>query len=57
MVFCESSNAGFIWRKLVPDLKEDYSQGFPNEETIKSEILDMVCAMRNLENINKDDVE
>jgi hypothetical protein len=43
------------WRKLVPDLEDDL-QDFPNEE-IKSEILDMVCAMRSFENINKDNDE
>jgi hypothetical protein len=31
-------------------------QDFPNEE-IKSEILDMVCAMRSFENINKNNDE
>jgi hypothetical protein len=32
-------------------------QGFPNEEIRKSEILDMVCAMRSFKNINEDDIE
>jgi hypothetical protein len=40
------------WKKLLPDLEEDYLQGFPNEE-IKSEILDMVCDMRSFENKKK----
>jgi hypothetical protein len=43
------------WRKL-PDLEEDDFQGIPNEEISKSEILDMVCAMRSFENIDKDNV-
>jgi hypothetical protein len=42
-----------LWRKLATDL----GQGFPNEETSKSEILDMKCAMRSFENINKDIIE
>jgi hypothetical protein len=42
-----------LWRKLAPDL----GQGFSNEETSKSEILDMKCAMRSFENINKDIIE
>jgi hypothetical protein len=33
------------WTKLVPDLRGNDFQGFPNEEISKSEILDMVCAM------------
>jgi hypothetical protein len=41
------------WRKLVPDQGEDDLQGFPNEEISKSEILDMICAMRSFENINE----
>jgi hypothetical protein len=32
-------------------------QGFPNEEISKSEILDIVCAMRSSENLNEDNVE
>jgi hypothetical protein len=32
-------------------------QGFPNEEINKSEILDMVWAMRSFENINEDNVK
>jgi hypothetical protein len=45
------------WRKILPDLEQDDLQGFPNEEISKSKILDMVCAMRSFENINKDNVE
>jgi hypothetical protein len=40
------------WRKLLQDIEDDDLQSFPNEEISKSEILDMVCAMRSLENIN-----
>jgi hypothetical protein len=43
------------WRKLLPDL--DDLQSFPNEEISKSEILDMVCAMKSFENIDEDNVE
>jgi hypothetical protein len=32
-------------------------QGFPNEEVSKSEILDMVYAVRRSENINEDNIE
>jgi hypothetical protein len=46
-----------LWRKHLPDLKEDGLQGFPNEEVGKFEILDMECAMRSFENVNKDNVE
>jgi hypothetical protein len=42
------------WRKRLPDLEEDDLQGFPNEEIRKSEILDMVCAMRSFKNINEE---
>jgi hypothetical protein len=47
------------WRKLLPDLDDDDDdlQGFPNEESSKSEILDMVCAIINFENINEDNTE
>jgi hypothetical protein len=45
------------WRKPVPDLEEYGLQGFCNEEISKSEILDVVCAMRSFENINEDNVE
>jgi hypothetical protein len=38
------------WRKLLPDLEE---QGFPNKKISKSEILDMVCAMRSFENVDE----
>jgi hypothetical protein len=44
------------WRKLLPDIEDDYLQGFPNEEISKSKNLDMVCAMRSFENID-DNVE
>jgi hypothetical protein len=43
------------WKKRLPDLKEDL-QGFPNEKVNKSEIFDM-CAMRNFQSIDKDDVQ
>jgi hypothetical protein len=45
------------WRKLFPDLEEDYLQGFPNEEICKSEILDMVCAVRSFEKNQRRNVE
>jgi hypothetical protein len=45
------------WRKLLPDLKKVDLQGFPNEEISKSEIFDMVYAMRSFGNINKDNVK
>jgi hypothetical protein len=35
------------WRKLLSVLEDDDFQGFPGEEISKSEILDMVCAMRS----------
>jgi hypothetical protein len=44
------------WRKLLPDLEDNF-QGFPNKDINKSEILDMVCAVRSFENVNKDNVE
>jgi hypothetical protein len=40
--------------KLLPDLEESDLQGFPNEVISKSEILDMVCAVTNFENINEE---
>jgi hypothetical protein len=45
------------WRKLVPDLEEDDLQVFYIEEISKSEILDMVCAMRSFENVEEDNIE
>jgi hypothetical protein len=39
------------WRKLLPDLKRDDMQGFLLK---KSEILDMVYAVRSFENIDKE---
>jgi hypothetical protein len=44
-------------RKLLPDTEENDLQSFPNEEISKSKILDMVCAMRSFENIDKDNIE
>jgi hypothetical protein len=44
-------------RKLLPDLEDDDLEGFPNHEISKSEILDMVCAMRSFGNIDEDNVE
>jgi hypothetical protein len=41
------------WRKLLPDQKDDDLRGFTNEETSKSEILVMVCAMKSFENIRQ----
>jgi hypothetical protein len=46
-----------LWRKLVPHLENDDLQGFPDEESSKCEILDMVCAMKSFENVNTDNVE
>jgi hypothetical protein len=45
------------WRKLLPDLEEYDLQGFPNEKISKYEILDMACAMRSSENVDKDNKE
>jgi hypothetical protein len=42
------------WRKLLADLEEDDLHGFPNEEISKYKILDIVCAIRSSENINKE---
>jgi hypothetical protein len=36
---------------------EDDLQSVPNEEISMSKILDMVCAVRRFENIDKDNVE
>jgi hypothetical protein len=44
------------WRKLVPDLEDDYLQGLPNKEISRSET-SMVCATKSSENINKDNDE
>jgi hypothetical protein len=55
-VFCESVTLVQWCLKLIPHL-EDYLQGFPNEEISKSEILNMVCAMRSFENVDKDNIE
>jgi hypothetical protein len=46
-----------LWRKLLPDLEDDDLQSFPNEQIGKPKILDMVCAMRNFENIDKGNIE
>jgi hypothetical protein len=32
-------------------------QGFPNKDITKSQILDMVCVMRNFENNDNDNIE
>jgi hypothetical protein len=44
-------------RKLLPDLTEDDLQGLPDEEINKSQILDMVCAMRSFKNADDDNAE
>jgi hypothetical protein len=44
------------WSKLLPNLEDDL-QGFPNEEVDNSEIIDMVCAVRNFVNINEDNIK
>jgi hypothetical protein len=56
-VFHEPSNADSIVHKLPSDLEEDDLQGFPNNEISKSEILDMMCAMKSSENNDEDNVE
>lgn len=48
MVFCELVSSQ---RKLLSGLEEDNIQGFPNNDISKSEILDMVCAIRSFENV------
>jgi uncharacterized protein YeeX (DUF496 family) len=40
------------WSKLLPDLEDDL-QGFLNEEISKSEILDILCAMRSYKNVDE----
>jgi hypothetical protein len=35
------------WSSVNPDLEHDDLRGFPNEEISKSEILDMVYAMKH----------
>jgi hypothetical protein len=42
-----------LWRKLIPDIEEDDLQGF-SDRISKAKILDMMCAMRSFENVNKD---
>jgi hypothetical protein len=51
----ESSNAGLLWRKLLPDLEDDLR--LSNEEIGKFKILDTVCAMRSSETVNEDNEE
>jgi hypothetical protein len=46
-----------LWSKLLQDLEEDNLQSFLNKEVSKSEILDMVCAMRNPEDADKDNAQ
>jgi hypothetical protein len=41
-------------RKLLSDLKEDELEGFPNKVISKSEIFDMVFAMKSFENFYKE---
>jgi hypothetical protein len=45
------------WQKLLPDLEDNNLQGFPNEEITKSDILDMVCDIRNSENTDEGKVD
>jgi hypothetical protein len=45
------------WRKLLPDTEECDLQGFPNNEISKSELFDMVGAVRSSENVDKDNIE
>jgi hypothetical protein len=54
MIFYESSNAASIVEETSSTLQEDNLQGFANEEISKSEVLDMMCAMRSFENIHKE---
>jgi hypothetical protein len=42
-----------MWRKLPPHLDEDDLQSLHNEETRKSEVLDMVCTLRTLKALMK----
>jgi hypothetical protein len=49
------SDPDLIVEKLL-DLEDDLHD-FPNEETWKFKILDMVCGIRNSENIDKDSAE
>jgi hypothetical protein len=44
------------WKKLLPGVEDDM-QGFPNEETSSSEILDLVCSVRSFGNMDKDNIE
>jgi hypothetical protein len=43
--------------ELLPDLKENELQSFPNEGIIKFKVFDMVCAVRIFKNIGKIHVE
>jgi hypothetical protein len=49
MVFHKSRNTGSMWKIVLPSQEDDDLQGLPHEEISKSEILDMVCAMRSVE--------
>jgi hypothetical protein len=48
---------GQSWRKFLPDLEEEDLQGFLNEELSKPEILDLVCVMRDFENIDENNAD
>jgi hypothetical protein len=41
------------WTGLLQDLAIDDLKGFPNEETSKSEILDMMSSVKGFENTEK----
>jgi hypothetical protein len=43
-----------LWRKFVPDLEDDDLHSISDEEINKSEILEVVCAMRSFENVNEE---
>jgi hypothetical protein len=46
-----------MWKIVLPSREDDDLQGFPHEEISKSEILDMVCAMRSVEATDTDKTE
>jgi hypothetical protein len=47
-------NPVILVQLLLTDVDDDNLQGFPNKQISKSKILDMVCTVRNFENINKE---
>jgi hypothetical protein len=57
MVFCESSNADLVMEETSSNLEVDDLQGFHIKEIRKSGILDLVCAVRSFENVNKNNTQ